>query len=118
MTPATTTIASGSKASRVAVVLAWVGLGLAVACGIAALLAGPGYRLGWWRLGPGFQTVRWSVIVDLAAIVISIAAAILAYKYGARRALVAALVGSHRGSRGGRAAHLPLAAGGGLAENP
>jgi len=93
MTPAKTTAASGGKAPRAAVVLAWVGLGLAVACGIAALLAGPGYRLGWWRLGPGFQIVRWSVIIDLAAIVIAIAASILAYKYGARRALVAALSG-------------------------
>jgi uncharacterized protein (DUF1499 family) len=93
MTSATTTAASDGNGPRAAVVLAWVGLGLAVGCGIAALLAGPGYRLGWWRLGPGFQTVRWSVIIDLAAIVIAIAASILACKYGPRRALIAALLG-------------------------
>ena len=114
MTSVTTTETSDGKGPRAAVVLAWVGLGLAVGCGIAALLAGPGYRLGWWRLGPGFQIVRWSVIIDLAAIVIAIAASILAYKYGARRALVA-VVGSHRKPRGGGPARLPLAAGGRLA---
>ena len=34
--------------------------------------------MGWWRLGPGIQTVRWSATVDLAAIVITLAAAIVA----------------------------------------
>ena len=84
---------SGGKGRRVAVALAWAGLGLAVICGIALLLAGPGYRMGWWRLGPGIQTVRWSATVDLAAIVIALAAAIVALRYGGRRVLLVAVVG-------------------------
>ena len=93
MTPSVTAAARGSKGKRVAMVLAWVGLGAAAVCGIAELLAGPGYRLGWWRLGPGFQIVRWAVIVDLATIVIALAAAIFAYSVRARRALFVSVAG-------------------------
>ena len=90
---AATMEASGRRGSRIAVVLAWIGLGLAVVCGVALLLAGPGYRLGWWPLGPGIQIVRWSATFDLAAVVLALVAAILAYRYGARRALIVALAG-------------------------
>jgi len=93
VTPTGTGLASDSKGKRVAVVLAGAGLGVAVICGIAELLAGPGYRLGWWRLGPGFQAVRWAVIIDLAAIAMTLAAAILAYNVRARRALFVSLAG-------------------------
>jgi uncharacterized protein (DUF1499 family) len=93
MTPSVPAAASGSRRKRVAAVLAWVGLGVAAVCGIAELLAGPGYRLGWWRLGPGFQIVRWAVIVDLVAIVIALAAAVLACSAHARRALFVSLAG-------------------------
>jgi uncharacterized protein (DUF1499 family) len=93
MTSSVRPAASGAKVKRVAQVLAWLSLGMAVACGIAELIAGPGYRLGWWRLGPAFGTLRWAVMVDLAAIVIALAAAILAYKVGARRALFVSLAG-------------------------
>jgi uncharacterized protein (DUF1499 family) len=92
MTPSPTTSASG-KRRQVAVALAWVGVGLALVCGIAELLAGPGYRMGWWGLGAGFQIVRWSVSADLAAIIVTLAAAIAAYKFAARRALFVALTG-------------------------
>jgi uncharacterized protein (DUF1499 family) len=66
---------------------------MAVACGIAELVAGPGYRLGWWRLAAAFGTLRWAVMVDVAVIVIALAAAILAYKVGDRRALFVSLAG-------------------------
>jgi hypothetical protein len=92
MTPVTAA-ASGSTGTRIAVVLAWVGFGLALVCGIAELIAGPGYRLGWWRLDPAFQAMRWAVIVDLAAIVVTVVAAILAYRIRARRALFVSLAG-------------------------
>ena len=65
----------------------------AVICGIALLVAGPGYRLGWWRLGPGFAIIRWAATVDLGAIVFTVAAAILAFRYRVHRALAAALFG-------------------------
>lgn len=93
MTPSVTAAAGDSKGRRAAVALAWVGLGVAAACGTAELIAGPAYRLGWWGLGSAFQAIRWAVIVDLAAIVVTFAAAILAYKVSARRALFVALAG-------------------------
>jgi uncharacterized protein (DUF1499 family) len=85
--------ASGGKARRIAQMLASLSVGMALACATAELTAGPGYRLGWWRLGPAFGTLRWAVIVDLAAIVIALTAAILAYNVGTRRTLLVSLVG-------------------------
>ena len=93
MNLATTTEATGSKGARASMALAWTGLGVAAASGIAELLAGPGYRLGWWPLGPGIQIVRWSATVAVVAIVVALAAAIAARVYRARRALLAALAG-------------------------
>lgn len=93
MTSAVTVAASDGKGKRIAVALAWAGLGIAAVCGIVALIAGPGYRWGWWGLGSGFQIVRWAVTLDLAAIVMTLAAAILAYQVRARHALIVSLLG-------------------------
>jgi len=93
MTTESTSEAGRRKGARVAAALARGGLGLAVACGVAVLLAGPGYRLGWWPLGPGIQIVRWSATVALAALVVTIVAAIAARVFGVRSALVVALAG-------------------------
>jgi uncharacterized protein (DUF1499 family) len=93
MAPVVTSQTEGRTGARVGAALAWAGLGVAVTCGIALLIAGLGYRMGWWRLGPGFATVRWAVTVDLAAIVIAVAAAILAFRYRVRGAFAAALLG-------------------------
>ena len=93
MTQATSAATQGGKGARIALALAWIGVGLAMACGIAELLAGLGYRLGWWGLGGGFQILRWSATTDLAAVLFTLAAAVLAWKYGVRRALVAGGMG-------------------------
>ena len=93
MTSAVTVAASDGNGKRIGGVLAWAGLGIAAVCGIATLIAGPGYRLGWWGLGPGFQIVRWAVTIDLAAIVVGVAAAILAYRVHAQRELIVSLLG-------------------------
>ena len=93
MTQVTASAAGVSKGVRIAVVLAWIGVGLALACGIAELLAGPGYRWGWWRLGNGFQIVVWAVKIDLGAALLALAAVVLAWEYGVRRALVAGAMG-------------------------
>lgn len=93
MTEATASVAGGGKGARIAVALAWTGLSLALACGIAELLAGLGYRWGWWHFRIGIQIMRWSATTDLAAVVAALAAAILAWKYGARRALAAIVAG-------------------------
>ena len=67
MTKARASISGGGRGARVAAALAWTGLGLALACGIAELLAGLGYRWGWWHFRTGIQIMRWSATTDLAA---------------------------------------------------
>ena len=93
MTEATASVAGGGKGARIAVALAWTGVGLALACGAGELLAGLGYRWGWWHFRTGIQIMRWSATTDLAAVVAALAAATLAWKYGARRALAASAAG-------------------------
>jgi uncharacterized protein (DUF1499 family) len=93
MTEATALVAGGGKGARIATALAWTGLGLALACGIAELLAGLGYRWGWWHFRTGIQIMRWSATTDLAAVVLTLVAVLLAWKYGTRRALVTGVQG-------------------------
>jgi uncharacterized protein (DUF1499 family) len=68
-------------------------LGLALACGLGELLAGLGYRFGWWHFRTGIQVMRWSASIDLAAVVLALAAAVLASKFGARRAFAKGVAG-------------------------
>src|ERR1035437_5461157 len=89
MTNATASTAGGNRGARTAVALAWTGLGLASACALAELLAGLGYRWDWWHFRTGIQILRWSATTDLAAVALTFAAVILAWMYGARRALAA-----------------------------
>lgn len=93
MTEATAAASGGGKGQRIAFALAWTGLGLALACGVAELLAGLGYRWGWWHFRVGIQIMRWSATSDLAAVVLALAAVILAWKVGTRRALVTGVYG-------------------------
>jgi uncharacterized protein (DUF1499 family) len=79
--------------ARIAAALAWTGLFIALACGIAELLAGLGYRWGWWHFRSGIQIMRWSATADLAAVAVTLAAVILAWMYGPRRALAAGAIG-------------------------
>jgi len=89
----TDTTVIGGKGRRVAVALAWSGLGLALACGVGELLAGLGYRLGWWHFRTGIQIMRWSASIDLAAVVLALAATVLASKFGTRGVLAASVAG-------------------------
>src|SRR5450830_677619 len=93
MTNTTASMAGSDRSARIAVALAWAGLSLALACGLAELLAGLGYRWGWWHFRTGIQIMRWSASTDLAAVVLALAAAMLAWKYGTRRALAAGAAG-------------------------
>jgi uncharacterized protein (DUF1499 family) len=93
MMEATASVAAGGKGARIAAFLAWTGLGLALACGIAELLAGLGYRWGWWHFRTGIQVMRWSASADLAAVVLTLVAVILAWMHGPRRALLASVHG-------------------------
>jgi len=58
--------------SRIALAMAWTGLALAVACALAELLGGPGYRMGWWTYGSGIQVVRWAATVGVVAVVLAL----------------------------------------------
>ena len=73
---------------RAVVRLAWFGLALASAGTALELLAGPGYRLGWWGLGSGLQTLRWAAIGAALAAVFALCAAVLAGRRRVRRALL------------------------------
>ena len=81
------------KMARAARLLAITGLVLAIVCGIAELLAGLGYRWGWWHFRTGLLTMRWAASIDLGAVFITLAATLLAWKFGTRRTLVAAIHG-------------------------
>lgn len=93
MIEATASVAGGGKGARIAAALAWTGLCLALACGLAELLAGLGYRWDWWHFRSGIQIMRWSATTDLAAVALTFVAGILAWMCGARRALAASAVG-------------------------
>jgi len=80
---------------RLADRLGTVALVVALACAAAALLAGPGYRLGWWPLGPGIQVMRWAATLALIASALGLIALALGLGAGSRRPLwlgLAALV--------------------------
>ena len=93
MTHEITTTAGGGRGARIAAALAWTGLSLALACGLAELLAGLGYRWGWWHFRVGIQIMRWSATTDLAAVVLALVALILAWMQGPRRALTVSVIG-------------------------
>jgi uncharacterized protein (DUF1499 family) len=63
-----------TRSTRIATILARTALALACVCALAELIAGPGYRMGWWTYGGGIQVVRWSATTDAVAVVLAIAA--------------------------------------------
>lgn len=93
MKAATASTPGHGTGGRIVVALAWTGLCLALACGVGELLAGLGYRWGWWPFRSGIQILRWSATTDLAAVALTLAAAMRAWKYGACRALAAGVAG-------------------------
>ncbi len=93
MTMTKASVSGSARGARIAVALAWSGLVLALACGAGELLAGLGYRWGWWQFRSGIQIMRWSATTDLAAVVLALVATLLVWKYGTRRAFVASAAG-------------------------
>jgi len=79
-----------SPRGPVAPALAFGALALALACAAGELLAGIGYRLHWWGVSGGIQTMRWSATLALVAVVIALVAVIAAHRGGMRRPIVAA----------------------------
>lgn len=66
---------------------------IALLCAIAELLAGPGYRMGWWPFPTGLMTIRWAGSIAIGAAVVALLALLLGGRSGARkRALLGLLV--------------------------
>jgi uncharacterized protein (DUF1499 family) len=70
-----------------------IGCALAVACALAALASGAGYRLGLWHFRTGFVILRWAGYVGLAAAALSLLGAIVARPGTRRGGLVVGLAG-------------------------
>lgn len=71
---------------RKAHLVARIALALALACGVAELLAGLGYRWGWWHYRTGLSIMRWAATTDIAAVLLAVIALGLAWKSRGRRA--------------------------------
>ena len=93
MTNAAASMTVGDRGAHIPVALAWTALVLALACGAAELLAGLGYRWDWWHFRSGIQIMRWAATTDLAAVALTLAAAIFAYRRDARRAVAVSIAG-------------------------
>jgi uncharacterized protein (DUF1499 family) len=74
-------------------IAARVALWLALASGVAALLAGPGYRLGWWNYGSGIQVLRWAATLAIGVALFALFTALVGWKTGARGPTRNALLG-------------------------
>jgi uncharacterized protein (DUF1499 family) len=86
--------------SRLGRGLAALALSLAAVAAAGVLGAGPGYRFGWWGLGPAFLLLRWGAGLSLGATALAVLALAAALAQGSRRglalgvlALVVGLVG-------------------------
>ena len=53
-------------------------LALAIIASLAEILAGPGYRFGWWNLGVGLTTMRTSATASAVLLVLAIGGIVLA----------------------------------------
>ena len=61
----------GGRPGSVARAIAWFGFAAGVASGVAALLAGPAYRMQWVSLATAFLVLRWATFGALAATVVA-----------------------------------------------
>ncbi len=72
--------------------LAPLALGLAIACALAALIAGPGYRFGAWPLGMGFMLLRWAAYGAIGVALVAIAGAIASQRQRRRGRVAVGIV--------------------------
>ena len=69
------------------------GFVLALVAGLTLLLAGGGYRLGWWDFRPGLTIFRWAAYGGLAATLLSLVGLFLTRSGRARRGFSLAVIG-------------------------
>lgn len=80
------TVTADAATSRQAWMRAsWAVVGLATACALGELVAGPGYRFGWWGLGAGLQSIRWAATAAAAVFALALFGAAMAYRWRMRR---------------------------------
>ena len=72
-----TTSRSPNQPARVGRLLAWLALCAGVLCALAALLAGPAYRVEAVPLNAAIQTVRWAAMVAIGGAGVALLAALL-----------------------------------------
>lgn len=65
---------------------AMLALALALGAAAALMLAGPGYRTGWWALGTAFTVLRWAAYGGAAAALVALAALVMTRPRSAPRA--------------------------------
>jgi len=68
-----------SLASQLVTWLVSSGGGLALLCAIVAMLAGPGYRLGWWHYTTGFTLLQGAAYGAGLSIGVLLLAALVAH---------------------------------------
>jgi uncharacterized protein (DUF1499 family) len=81
--------------------IALSGFVLALIAGLALLLSGTGYRLGWWEFRPGFTLMRWAAYGGLAAAVLSLIGVLLTRPGSAKGGFPLAVLGLVGGLVGG-----------------
>jgi uncharacterized protein (DUF1499 family) len=73
--------------SRVGRILPGAALLLAGLAAAGVLLAGPGYRFGWWDLVPAFRLLRWGAQLGAVAVAVSVVALTAGIARGSTRRL-------------------------------
>src|SRR5437870_1578285 len=81
-----------SKGTRMASFLAIGSALLALASGLAQLTGGIGYRMHWWGVGGGIQTVGIATLAALTAAVVALAALLTGYLANARTPMLIAAI--------------------------
>ncbi len=66
---------------------------LALLAVAAAVLAGIGNRFGWWDFRSSLQILRWAAAAGAAALVLSLASAVLNWLWGVRHGLIFSIIG-------------------------
>ncbi len=79
--------------TRMARILAALGLALGILAALALLAAGPGYRFGLWPLAGGFAILRYAAYAGLAAAVVAAVGLACGVAGGPKRAVWQALAG-------------------------
>ena len=80
-------------ASRPLSRIALGGFVLALVAGLMLILAGAGYRLGWWDFRPGLTIFRWAAYGGAAAVVLSLLGTFFTRSGSTRRGFSLAVIG-------------------------